>query len=166
MFARPDRLVQADEVLVRPEAAEPAALASPAVKRDYAKATGAAAADADDGGARAAEPPEGDCPICFEDLGASTDATEQCATCNKHVHAECMREWIQQKQARGDALQCVLCRGAWKDSAGAPLRCATWQYAMPQTTTAYLSAALQIGEDAMTTGGTCEPHPCPINVAS
>ena len=53
-------------------------------------------------------------------MAEADESTEQCATCRKHVHTQCMKEWIKQKKDRGDELLCVLCRSAWKDEEGAP----------------------------------------------
>lgn len=53
-------------------------------------------------------------------MAEADESTEQCATCRKHVHTQCMKEWIKQKKDRGDELLCVLCRSAWKDEEGRP----------------------------------------------
>jgi hypothetical protein len=61
--------------------------------------------------------PEGDCPICFEELteGKAIDATAmdgtiRCnTTCHKWFHRECITRWIQESST------CPMCRAEWTD---------------------------------------------------
>lgn len=57
--------------------------------------------------------PEGDCPICFEEL---TDCTVRCeTTCHKWFHRECIKRWVE------DSPTCPMCRVEWKEAqASAP----------------------------------------------
>ena len=52
--------------------------------------------------------PEGDCPICFEEL---TDGTIRCeTTCHKWFHRECIKRWVE------DSPTCPMCRAEWKEA--------------------------------------------------
>jgi hypothetical protein len=64
--------------------------------------------------------PEGDCPICFEELteGKENDATAinntiRCeTTCHKWFHRECITRWIQESLT---SPTCPMCRAEWTD---------------------------------------------------
>lgn len=56
---------------------------------------------------------EAECPICFEQMEASTaalkEAIEKCTTCKIRVHKDCMQRWL--RQASGPT--CPQCRSVW-----------------------------------------------------
>lgn len=78
----------------------------------------------DEGGAGGAEDPkrkplDGDCPICFGELGAAdSDAIVFCrATCGNNIHRECFSMWAATKrQSPGarDNVTCPMCRSPWQ----------------------------------------------------
>ena len=65
--------------------------------------------------------PEGDCPICFEELiegkandGTAIDNTIRCdTTCHKWFHRECITRWLEESST------CPMCRAEWS-AASAP----------------------------------------------
>jgi hypothetical protein len=109
-------IVQADAILATDAAVDRGVRASAAMRKNYEAAT-----SSQDAAGSHSTKPEGDCPICFEDFSASDEATEECATCKKHIHTECMATWIQQRRQVADEAQCVLCRSPWVDSKGVQL---------------------------------------------
>ena len=110
---------QADRILGAAAAVDASVAAPAAVASSYAAATGKPASQGNSQAAAGGGPPPGeDCPICYEEMAGSGEATEACDTCTKHVHAECMRMWSGQ-QGQAHKLACVLCRAPWRDSAGA-----------------------------------------------
>ncbi len=56
--------------------------------------------------------PEGDCPICFEELtdGAAIDTIRCETTCHKWFHRECIKRWVE------DSPTCPMCRAEWKEA--------------------------------------------------
>jgi hypothetical protein len=40
-----------------------------------------------------------------------------CNTCGKHVHTQCMREWLANRN-KEQKMACVLCRSPWTDDQG------------------------------------------------
>ena len=56
--------------------------------------------------------PEGDCPICFEELtdGAAIDTVRCETTCHKWFHRECIKRWVE------DSPTCPMCRAEWKEA--------------------------------------------------
>lgn len=53
--------------------------------------------------------PEGDCPICFEELIA-IDIVRCETTCHKWFHRECIKRWVE------DSPTCPMCRAEWKEA--------------------------------------------------
>ncbi len=61
--------------------------------------------------------PEGDCPICFEELidAKAINGTIRCeTTCLKWFHRECIKRWVQ------DSPTCPMCRAEWTDAPAPP----------------------------------------------
>uniref|UniRef100_A0A6A7G4F2 Mitogen-activated protein kinase kinase kinase 1 n=1 Tax=Hirondellea gigas TaxID=1518452 RepID=A0A6A7G4F2_9CRUS len=57
------------------------------------------------------KPIEGDCAICFDDLGG---AVVWCrAQCGQNVHHGCFQMWSRNKKASGEEITCVYCRVKW-----------------------------------------------------
>jgi hypothetical protein len=55
---------------------------------------------------------EGECPICYDDLG-DKEAVVYCkASCGNNVHKQCMKNWM--AASRGKAT-CPYCRAKWKE---------------------------------------------------
>ena len=56
--------------------------------------------------------PEGDCPICFEELidGTAIDTVRCETTCHKWFHRECIKRWVE------DSPTCPMCRAEWKEA--------------------------------------------------
>jgi hypothetical protein len=50
--------------------------------------------------------PEGDCPVCFEDL-AGNEALDSCGTCFNYIHTDCLKMWLEIKST------CCYCRTDW-----------------------------------------------------
>ncbi len=50
--------------------------------------------------------PEGDCPVCFEDLNGG-EALDSCATCRNFIHRDCLKMWLAVQES------CCYCRGKW-----------------------------------------------------
>lgn len=110
--------LQADEALASQSACDQDALVSKHYKAKYKRATGGTSADAEADVGK----PEGDCPICYEDMADTDEATEACTTCKHHVHKACMRTWMSRKD-QAHQLACVLCRAPWTNSEGAEPPC-------------------------------------------
>mmetsp|Transcript_33744 Transcript_33744/g.48974 ORF Transcript_33744/g.48974 Transcript_33744/m.48974 type:complete len:314 (+) Transcript_33744:1-942(+) len=54
--------------------------------------------------------PEGDCPICFEDMATGTESICSCSTCRNSLHSECMNMWLKNAAIKA----CPYCRSPWK----------------------------------------------------
>lgn len=50
--------------------------------------------------------PEGDCPVCFEDL-PNGEALDSCKTCKNFIHVDCLKMWLGRSQT------CCYCRNDW-----------------------------------------------------
>lgn len=60
--------------------------------------------------------PEGDCPVCFEDL-PNGEALDSCLTCKNFIHVDCLKMWLSRSKT------CCYCRNDWRsftDKAFAP----------------------------------------------
>jgi hypothetical protein len=108
---------QVDAVLSSSQACENTALAAPEVRRAYKNASGRSrrVRVAAEGASGTSNLPEGECPICCDDMGSGrgAEATVACGTCRHHVHAKCMEHWTRERKRMKLPLQCVLCRAAW-----------------------------------------------------
>lgn len=61
------------------------------------------------------KPIEGECPICYDDLG-DKEATVYCkSSCGNNVHKDCMQKWV--AMSRGKAT-CPYCRAKWAEDSG------------------------------------------------
>ena len=58
---------------------------------------------------------EGDCPICFDPLGANLNLLTYCkAACGSNFHKGCIQMWTSQPKQRVDP-SCPACRQPWVD---------------------------------------------------
>ncbi|OAL48702.1 hypothetical protein IQ07DRAFT_588804 [Pyrenochaeta sp. DS3sAY3a] len=58
------------------------------------------------------KPIEGECPICYDDLG-DKESTVYCkASCGNNVHKDCMMKWLAMKTT------CPYCRAKWVEDTG------------------------------------------------
>lgn len=58
---------------------------------------------------------EGDCPICFDELGTNMSTLTYCKTaCGTNFHSECIKMWISQCKPPKEAT-CPACRTLWPD---------------------------------------------------
>jgi hypothetical protein len=60
---------------------------------------------------RALDEGESDCPICFDPMSGGADTTFCRAMCGNNFHAECIRLWLGEQQAK----TCPNCRQPWDD---------------------------------------------------
>lgn len=92
------------------------------------------------------KPVEGDCSICFEDLGLADvsrpdDVTTFCGTCGNNFHKTCVQNWA---RAKGKPI-CPLCRTDMsKDNL--PLHCTQDNYANLATYSSQHARQLTLGE--------------------
>ncbi|EJT79912.1 Znf1 [Gaeumannomyces tritici R3-111a-1] len=76
------------------------------------------------------KPVEGDCPICFEELAAATDAAKNTvnseqlvwcrAACGQNMHRQCFQIWSATKRQHdggSSPVTCPLCRSVWEGEA-------------------------------------------------
>eukprot|EP00887_Chlorella_sp_A99_P001474 scaffold8.g1474.t1 len=98
-----------DEVLggARRVRAEPAPLATAAVREQYRRLSGGGGGDA---GCTQQRPVEGDCPICFDEMTVGGEAVEYCRACLNNFHAACLKMHKDHRHATGVAATCPLCR--------------------------------------------------------
>ncbi|ROW10435.1 hypothetical protein VMCG_01829 [Cytospora schulzeri] len=61
---------------------------------------------------------EGDCPICFEDMGDGKEDIVWCkAACGQNIHKQCFEMWSATKKRSGGAqakVTCPYCRSVWE----------------------------------------------------
>lgn len=57
---------------------------------------------------------DGDCPICFEEMGEAKEALVWCrAACGQNIHKQCFDMWAATKRASGK-ITCPYCRSVWE----------------------------------------------------
>jgi hypothetical protein len=61
------------------------------------------------------KPIEGECPICYDELGAKDTIVYCKASCGNNVHEDCMQKWL--AISKGKAT-CPYCRAKWEADAG------------------------------------------------
>jgi hypothetical protein len=61
------------------------------------------------------KPIEGECPICYDELGGMEAIVYCKASCGNNVHKDCMQKWI--SISRGQAT-CPYCRAKWEAETG------------------------------------------------
>lgn len=58
------------------------------------------------------KPIEGECPICYDDLGEKESTVYCKASCGNNVHRDCMSKWLAMKST------CPYCRAKWNEDTG------------------------------------------------
>jgi len=76
--------------------------------------------DGKDGTEKAGEdgnrkPIEGECPICYDELGSKEDTVYCKAGCGNNIHKACMRNWMAASSGKGT---CPYCRAKWEEDTG------------------------------------------------
>ena len=59
------------------------------------------------------------CPICLSDMNTTEDICT-CASCNNHLHCNCMSVWSQECVSQDGPVLCPLCRSTWTQPQGQP----------------------------------------------
>lgn len=62
--------------------------------------------------------PEGDCPVCFEDMTGG-EALESCHTCRNYLHKDCLTMWLKIQPT------CCYCRQVWRAFGAAEVKVAS-----------------------------------------
>lgn len=57
------------------------------------------------------------CPICLSDMNTTEDICT-CASCNNHLHCNCMSVWSQECVSQDGPVLCPLCRSTWTQPQG------------------------------------------------
>ncbi|KAE8843623.1 hypothetical protein PTNB73_09312 [Pyrenophora teres f. teres] len=76
--------------------------------------------DGKDGTEKAGEdgnrkPIEGECPICYDELGSKEDTVYCKASCGNNIHKACMQNWMAASSGKGT---CPYCRAKWEEDIG------------------------------------------------
>lgn len=87
------------------------------------------------------KPVEGDCPICFSELGDEKESVVWCrAACGQNIHQECFETWAKTKTS-GD-VTCPMCRSVWE---GDPSMVKRVEKSRGSTSEGYINVAAQLG---------------------
>jgi hypothetical protein len=66
------------------------------------------------------EKPEGDCPICFEELENVKETVRCETTCHKWFHRVCMKRWVENSENSENSPTCPMCRAEWTEVPDVP----------------------------------------------
>ncbi|KAI2485624.1 RING finger domain containing protein [Pyrenophora tritici-repentis] len=58
---------------------------------------------------------EGECPICYDELGSKEDTVYCKASCGNNIHKACMQNWMAASSGKGT---CPYCRAKWEADTG------------------------------------------------
>ncbi|KAF2035402.1 hypothetical protein EK21DRAFT_106937 [Setomelanomma holmii] len=103
------------------------------------------------------KPVEGECPICYDDLNADTDAVVYCKTsCGNNVHKDCMQKWISMTR---DKATCPYCRATWAVEDGFDGKLGTIDTkGLERNEDGYVNVAGQLGLSGKRDYSTYHPH--------